>query len=648
MSKVSIILPDSSIKDFDKSPNVLELAESIGSRLAKDTLGAKINSTTEVQDLRTILGHQDKVEIITKQSPESLDIFRHSAAHVLAQAVQSIWPETKVTIGPVIDSGFYYDFDSPYVFVEEDLIKIEKKMKELIKSKLPVIKEAWAIDKAIDYFKNKKELFKVEIIEDLKQEGLSEVSVYKQGDWLDLCRGPHVQHLGQIPSIKLLSIAGAYWKGDEKNKQLQRIYGTAFGSEKDLQEHLDLLEEAKKRDHRILGKKLDLFFFHPYSPGSPFFTAKGAVIYNELTAYLKELYHKYNYEEVISPQIFDVDLYHQSGHYKNYRENMYFIEVDNRQFSVKPMNCPGHCLIYSQKRHSYRDLPWRIADFGRLHRYERSGTMHGLSRVRSFCQDDAHIFCRFDQLQSEIQSFMDFLKEVYQSLGMNKYKIYLSTRPKKRMGSDEVWDKSEEALKKALNVLKLPYEINEGDGAFYGPKLDIMFIDSMKRSWQLGTLQCDFNMPEAFKLSYVGEDNENHQPIMLHRAILGSFERFLSTYLEHTAGRLAFWMSPVQIAICNLTNKNKAYAESINIELKKNFRTFLDIRNEKLGFKIREAQINQIPYMIIVGDKEETSQKVSLRLRTGENINNLTLKEVIEKLKQEKQTRIMESMFIEA
>ncbi|MBE8221381.1 MAG: threonine--tRNA ligase [Bdellovibrionales bacterium] len=646
MSKISIILPDSSTKDFQKSPSVLELAESIGSRLAKDTIGAKINSNNEVQDLRTLLSDQDKVEIITKQSKESLDIFRHSAAHVLAQAVQSIWPEIKVTIGPVIESGFYYDFDSSYVFVEEDLIKIEKKMKELIKSKLPVTKEVWAIDKAIDYFKNKKELFKVEIIKDLKQEGLSEVSIYKQGDWLDLCKGPHVQNLGQISSIKLLSVAGAYWKGDEKNKQLQRIYGTAFRSEKDLQEHLHLLEEAKKRDHRILGKKLDLFFFHKYSPGAPFFTAKGSVIYNELTSYLKELYIKYNYEEVISPQIFDVDLYHKSGHYENYRENMYFTEIDKRQFSVKPMNCPGHCLIYSQKKHSYRDLPWRIADFGRLHRYERSGTMHGLSRVRSFCQDDAHIFCRLDQLQSEIKSFMNFLKEVYKSLGMNEYKIYLSTRPEKRMGSDDVWDKSEDALKKALDTLKLPYTISKGDGAFYGPKLDIVFIDSMKRPWQLGTLQCDFNMPEAFKLSYVGEDNENHQPIMLHRAILGSFERFLATYLEHTAGRLSFWMSPVQIAICNLTDKNKAYSENINIELKKDFRTFLDIRNEKLGFKIREAQIKQIPYMIIVGDKEESDKKVSLRLRTGENINNLTLKEVIEKLRKEKQTRIMESIFI--
>ncbi|MBE8163086.1 MAG: threonine--tRNA ligase [Bdellovibrionaceae bacterium] len=648
MSKISVILPDNSIKSFDKAPSVLEVAESIGSRLAKDTLGAKINSNNEVQDLRTRLMDQDTIKIITKTSPESLDILRHSAAHVLAQAVQFIWPEIKVTIGPVIDSGFYYDFDSPYVFVEEDLVKIEKKMKELIKSKLPVAKEVWAIDKAIDYFKNKKELFKVEIIQDLKTKGFNEVSIYKQGDWLDLCKGPHVQHLGQISSIKLLSVAGAYWKGDENNKQLQRIYGTAFGSEKDLQAHLHLLEEAKKRDHRILGKKLDLFFFHPYSPGAPFFTPKGTVIYNELTNYLKELYKKYNYEEVISPQIFDVDLYHKSGHYENYRENMYFTEVDKRPFSVKPMNCPGHCLIYSQKRHSYRDLPWRIADFGRLHRYERSGTMHGLSRVRSFCQDDAHIFCRLDQLQAEICSFMNFLKEVYQSLGMNEYKIYLSTRPAKRMGSDEAWNKSEEALKQALDALQLPYEINEGDGAFYGPKLDIVFIDSMKRPWQLGTLQCDFNMPEAFKLSYVGEDNENHQPIMLHRAILGSLERFLATYLEHTAGRLALWMSPVQIAICNLTDKNKAYAESINKEIKKHFRTFLDTRNEKLGFKIREAQINQVPYMIIVGDKEEASKEVSLRLRTGESISNLTIKEVVEKLKQEKQTRMMDSIFIEA
>jgi threonyl-tRNA synthetase len=638
--QVNIILPDNSVRTFDHEPTALEVATSIGPRLGKETLGVKINSDPAIYDLRLKLKDGTKIQLITTKSPEANEVIRHSAAHVMAQAVQSIWPEVKVTIGPVIENGFFYDFDSPRNFTEEDFVTIEKKMQEIINKDSPLVRREVSIQDAIGTFEKMGERFKVEIIKDLAAKGEKTVSIYDQDNWFDLCRGPHIQTSGQIKAFKLLSVAGAYWRGDEKNPMLQRIYATAFGDKKDLDSYLHQIEEAKKRDHRKLGKELGLFYFHPFAPASPFFTGKGAVVYNELQKYIRELYFKYGYNEVITPQIFDVDLFHQSGHYENYRENMFFTKVDERDFSSKPMNCPSHCLLFKSEKHSYRELPYRMADFGRLHRYEKSGAIHGLTRVRSFCQDDAHIFCRVDQLQTEIASFMSLLREVYEQLGMQNYKVFLSTRPEKRMGGEEVWDKAEAALAQAMDSLKIPYTLNPGDGAFYGPKLDVQFVDAIGRPWQLGTLQCDFNLPQAFDLSYVGEDNAEHRPVMLHRAILGSLERFIGVYLEHLAGHLPTWLSPVQAQILNVTDRVNPFCEQLIDKLRAHkVRVDFDRRNEKLNYKIREAQLAKTPYMIIVGDKEAENNQVSLRLRTGQQINAISVDEMVKMITTDIQER---------
>lgn len=643
MSEIRITLPDNSVKAFDHEPTALEVAASIGSRLAKDTVGVYVNDSKEIQDLRLPLKDGSKIRLVTIKDPAAVEVVRHSAAHVMAQAVQEIWPDVKVTIGPVIENGFYYDFDSPRAFKPEDLEKIETKMKEISKRDLEIRREDRKSKDAIETFKKLGETYKVEIIEDL---GGEEVSIYHQGEWYDLCRGPHLQRTGQIKAVKVLSLAGAYWRGDETKAQLQRIYATAFTTQEALDEHLKNLEEAKKRDHRRLGKDLGLFVFHPWAPGSPFFTPNGTVVYNELQKYIREKYFQNGYQEVITPQIYDVDLYHKSGHYENYRENMYFSKIDERDFSQKPMNCPGHCLLYASDHRSYRDLPWRVADFGRLHRYERSGVMHGLTRVRSFCQDDAHIFLRVDQIQDEIESFMKFLDEVYNTLGMTNYHVYLSTRPEKRMGGEEVWDQAEAALQAALEKLKLPYTINAGDGAFYGPKLDIMFVDSIQRPWQLGTLQMDFNLPNAFDLGYVGEDNQSHKPVMLHRAILGSFERFIGVYLEHTAGALPTWLAPTQVRILNVTDAQSEYCAQLAKTLQEEgIRVHFDSRAEKLGYKIREAQLQKVPYMMIIGNKEKDGETVSLRLRNGQNVNGIPVQAFMAALKTEINERKLRSPY---
>jgi threonyl-tRNA synthetase len=564
-------------------------------------------------------------------------VIRHSAAHVMAQAVQALWPEVKVTIGPLVENGFYYDFDSSRTFSEEDFEKIEKKMQEFINQDFPLVREEWTSVKAIETFKSMNEKFKVEIIQDLKTDS---VSIYYQGPWFDLCRGPHVQSTGQIKAFKLLSVAGAYWRGDQANQMLQRVYATAFGDKKELEQHLKNLEEAKKRDHRKLGKELGLFVFHEWAPGSPFFTGKGATIYTELQTYIRELYREVGYGEVITPQIFDVDLFKTSGHYANYKDDMFFTKSEEKSLAQKPMNCPSHCLIFDSEKHSYRELPIRMADFGRLHRNELSGALHGLTRVRTFCQDDAHIFCMLEQLQTEIAGFMKLLNRVYDKLGMNNYKVYLSTRPEKRIGSDEYWDMAEDALKQALQSLNLPYTINPGDGAFYGPKLDIMFVDALNRPWQLGTLQVDPNLPNAFNLKYTGEDNQEHRPVMLHRAILGSLERFIGVYLEHTAGHLPTWLSPIQVSILNVTDRVNVFCEELEMSLKnKKVRVQFDRRSEKLNYKIREAQLQKIPYMIIIGDKEMEEKKVSIRLRTGATINDLTIESAMTMITEDIQNR---------
>lgn len=645
MSQFTIILPDNSTKVFDHQPTALEVAMSIGPRLAKETLGVKIDGSNEISDLRTPLKDQAKVALITTKSPESVEVIRHSTAHIMAQAVQEIWPEVKVTIGPVIENGFYYDFDSPFAFTEEHFEKIEKKMAEIVAKDLPIKRENWPIQKAIETFKQMNERFKVELIEDLASKGETVVGIYFNGEgWFDLCRGPHIQSTGQIKAFKLLSVAGAYWRGDEKNAQLQRVYATAFGDKKDLELYLHNLEEAKKRDHRKLGKELGMFMFHEYAPASPFFTGKGATVYNQLVNYIRELYLSYDYQEVITPQIFDVELFKRSGHYQNYKDSMYFTKVDDQIDALKPMNCPSHCLMFGAEKHSYRELPLRMADFGRLHRYEKSGSIHGITRVRTFCQDDAHIFCTLDQLKVEISRFVEMLNKIYQTLGMPNYKILLATRPENRMGGDDVWDRSEGALADALTELNLPFEYSPGEGAFYGPKLEFHFVDALGRSWQTGTIQVDFNMPEAFDLKYTGEDNKEHRPVMLHRAVLGSLERFIGVYLEHTAGHLPPWLSPIQVAILNVTDRVNEFCEELQGQLKgMGVRVEFDRRNEKLNYKIREAQMQKIPYMVIVGDKEAETKTLSLRLRDGSEHKGLDVEQFLKLVENDIKTRQLQS-----
>jgi threonyl-tRNA synthetase len=636
MAAVKIILPDQSVLEFDQEPTVLEVATRIGAGLAKATLGAKINGQAEVLDLRTRLKNGTRLEIVTMKSAEGADVIRHSAAHVMAQAVQELWPDVKVTIGPVVENGFYYDFDSPRTFAPEDLEKIEKKMGEIVSRDLELVREDWDTEKAIATFQGMGELYKKEIIEDLRAKGEKTVGIYKQGTWFDLCRGPHVQRTGQVKAFKVLSIAGAYWRGDETKAQLQRIYATAFADKKELQDYLTRLEEAKKRDHRKLGKELGLFMFHPYAPGSPFFTGKGTVVYNELVNYIRAEYHETGYQEVITPQVFNVELFKTSGHYGNYRENMYFTQVVEKaeaESGMKPMNCPSHCLMFGAGRHSYRELPIRIADFGRLHRYERSGVMHGLTRVRTFCQDDAHIFCTPDQMRDEIRDFMSLAKRVYDKLGMPNFKVLIATRPENRMGSDEIWDKAEGGLEETLKSLNIPYAISPGEGAFYGPKVEIHFVDAIGRSWQLGTIQVDFNMPEAFELEYIGEDNSAHRPVMLHRAILGSLERFIGIYIEHCAGHFPMWLAPEQVAVLNVVERHGPYCkELVNALRLKGVRAHWDSRNEKLGYKIREAQLAKTPYMLIIGDAEVENRTVSVRLRNGQMVNNLAFDSFVESI----------------
>ncbi len=644
MSSVRIRLPDNSTREFSHEPTVLELAQSIGSRLAKDTVGALINGEKEVSDFRQKLKDGAQVKIVTLNSVEGREVIRHSAAHVMAQAVQELWPDIKVTIGPVIESGFYYDFDTPRPFTPEDLEKIEKKMQEVIDRDLEIKREEWPVEQAIKTFEKMGEKFKVELIRDLQAKGEKVVSVYHQGDWFDLCRGPHVQKTGYIKAFKILSIASAYWRGDEKRESLQRVYATAFESKAELEKYLHNLEEAKKRDHRKLGKELGLFYQHHWAPGGVWFTGRGATIFTELQTFMRELYYEYGYQEVITPQMFDAELFKISGHYQNYKDNMYFVEIEEHEHGIKPMNCPSHYMLYGSELHSYRELPIRFADFGRLHRNERSGTLHGITRVRSLTQDDAHIFLAVDQLESEIKNFMNFLQRVYSQLGMTNYKIYFSTRPEKRMGSDEIWDKAEGALAKALKTLELEYTLNPGDGAFYGPKLDVMFVDALERPWQLGTLQLDFNAGERFGLKYIGSDNKEHTPVILHRAILGTFERFIGIYLEHTAGKLPTWLSPVQVQIINVSEKQEDFCREVVTMLRnQKIRVHFDDRGEKMGYKIREAQMHKIPYMVVIGDKEMESKTVSIRLLNGEQKNGIIIEDFISELNKDIRERKLTS-----
>ena len=572
-------------------------------------------------------------ETIPLDSPEGIDILRHSTAHLMAQAVQGLFPGTQVTIGPTTRDGFYYDFKRDKPFSSEEIEKIEERMHELAGQDLSIVREELPKAEAVELFRGMGEDYKVEILSGIADDT---VSLYRQGDWVDLCRGPHLPGTGLIQAFKLTSVAGAYWRGDERNEMLQRIYGTAFPSRKQLKEHLALLEEARKRDHRKLGKELDLFSFHPAAPASPFFHPKGAFVYNTLVEYMRDLYQRYGYEEVITPQIFDAGLWRRSGHYDHYKDNMYFTHIDEREFGVKPMNCPSHTFIYASKKRSYRDLPIRLADFGRLHRYEKSGVTAGLTRVRSFSQDDAHIFCAPSQIEEEIASLLDMLREVYHRFNFEDLEVYLSTRPDQYLGALETWERAEAALAASLEKRNVAYEISEGDGAFYGPKIDFVVKDAMKRGWQLGTVQLDFSMPERFDLGYISPTGTVERPVMIHRAILGSIERFMAVLIEHTGGAFPLWLAPVQSRIVTVTDQQQPYAADVRDRLLADgWRVELDDRNEKLGFKIREAQLAKIPYALVIGDKEVQNGTLSARKRGGENLPAAPLDSFLDRLRED-------------
>jgi threonyl-tRNA synthetase len=629
MESIHVTLPDGKSVEVHRGTRIDEIIPSIGAN--GNIIAAKVDG--RLVDLSRQLENDCALAWISMDSPDGLDVLRHSTAHLMAQAVQSLFPGTQVTIGPTIEDGFYYDFKRDQAFTPEEIEKIEARMEEIAKSNLKVTREEMPRSRAIELFRSMGEEYKVAILEDIPDET---VSLYRQGDWVDLCRGPHVPSTAAIKAFKLTGVAGAYWRGNEKNEMLQRIYGTAWPTQQALKEHLRLLEEAKKRDHRKLGRELDLFSFHPVAPASPFFHPKGATVYNELIAYVRWLYMRYGYEEVITPQILDVELWRRSGHYDHYRDNMYFTRVDEREFGVKPMNCPGHTLIYAARKHSYRDLPLRIADFGRLHRYERSGVTSGLTRVRSFAQDDAHIFCAPDQIETEISHLIRMLREVYRTFQFGEMQVKLSTRPQDFIGLPEVWEKAEAALAQALSNEAIDYQINPGDGAFYGPKIDFVVLDALRRSWQLATIQLDFFLPERFDLVYTSAGGSEERPVMIHRALLGSIERFMGILIEHCAGAFPLWLAPVQARILTVTDDHKEYAMKVFEQLKDaGWRAELDSRNEKLGYKIREAQLAKIPYAVVIGAKEVEARTVAPRRRGGENLPPLSVNDFIDRLKSE-------------
>lgn len=611
--KVKVTLPDGSQREFARGVTAAEVAAALGPRLAREAVAAKIDG--RVVDLATPIEADAQVAILLPDSDEGLDVIRHSTAHLMANAVQELFPETKVTIGPVIENGFYYDFDRPEPFTEEDLARIEQRMREIVQRDVRIERHVYPKAVMRERFVKAGEPYKVEIID-----GLAEpISYYTQGEWGDLCTGPHVPSTGKLGVFKLLHVAGAYWRGDERNPQLQRIYGTAWATQQQLDDYLRQIEEAKRRDHRKLGKELDLFSFHPVAPASPFFHPKGAVIYNLLVDYIRELYRKWDYREVITPQIADVELWKKSGHYDNFGENMFFTRIDEREFAVKPMNCPGHCVLFASQGHSYRDLPLRLADFGRLHRYERSGVTAGLTRVRTFAQDDAHIFCAPEQIEGEIAAFIDLLLEVYRVFGFDEIRVALATRPARYQGTEEQWVLAERALAKALHTKGIAYDINAGEGAFYGPKIEFQVLDALRRPWQLGTIQVDYSMPARFGLVYRTPTGTDAVPVMLHRAVLGSIERFMGILIEHCAGAFPVWLAPVQAVVLTVSEKSQTYAQGLAAQLREaGLRIELDDGDEKIGAKIRKAQIQKIPYMLVIGAREARDQTVAVRTRKGE------------------------------
>ena len=632
MSQVHVRLPDGSKRSYSPEATFAEVAQSIGAGLAKAALAVKANG--KLVDLSQPVGVDTDLEILTAKSADGLEVIRHSTAHVLAMAVQKLWPGTQVTIGPVVDNGFYYDFKFPdeVKINDKDLERIEAEMKAIVKADLKIAREVVSRNEAVRRFDALGEKFKVELVSAIPES--EEVSIYGMGPWFDLCRGPHVPTTAKVGAFKLMTVAGAYWRGDERNAQLTRIYGTAWATQKELDEYLHRLEEAKKRDHRVLGKQLGLFSFHKEAPANAFFHPPGAAVYNKLMAFMRRSNAEFGFTEVNTPLVMDVELWKKSGHYDNYRENMYFTQVDESESAIKPMNCPGHCLVYGSGRHSYRELPLRLSEFGRVHRHERSGVTHGLFRVRTFVQDDAHVFCSADQIQDEIIRVLTQIDQAYSLLGFTRYRVELSTRPEKSIGSDEIWAQAEGALKTALEKSGREYKLNPGDGAFYGPKIDFHLIDSLERSWQCGTVQLDFSMPGRFGLEYIGSDDKSHTPVMIHRAVLGSLERFMGIFIEHYAGHFPLWAAPTQVRIINITQDQEAYAKEVEAELKAaGVRTEIDLRNEKLGFKIREAQVMKTPYMLVLGDKEKESGTVAARFHDGKQLPAMKVAEFVEQLK---------------
>ena len=628
---IKITLKDGKVMEFEEGIKISDIAMKISPALYKKALAAKIDG--ETVDVMTELHKDSSLEILTFGDEMGKWALRHTGSHMLAQAVKRLYPEVKLAIGPAIDTGFYYDFEADFTFTPEMLEKIEAEIKKIIKENHKLERFELSREEAIKLMKEKKEDYKVELIEDLPEGEV--ISFYKQGDFTDLCAGPHVPSTGKVKSVKLLSLAGAYWRGDENNKMLQRIYGTAFTKKSELDEYLNMLEEAKKRDHRKLGKELDLFSIHEEGPGFPFFHPKGMIVRNILESFWREEHTKAGYQEIRTPLILNEALWHQSGHWDHYKENMYFTNIDDGDYAIKPMNCPGGILVYKNSMHSYRDLPLRLSELGIVHRHELSGALHGLMRVRCFTQDDAHLYMTKEQIKEEVVGIIKLIDKFYKLFGF-EYFVELSTRPEDSMGSDEDWEIATNGLREALDSIGKEYRVNEGDGAFYGPKIDFHLKDCIGRTWQCGTIQLDFQMPERFDLSYIGADGEKHRPVMVHRTIYGSVERFIGILIEQYAGAFPTWLAPVQVKLMNITDTQYDYLKKVEETLKENnIRVEIDTRNEKIGYKIREAQLQKVPYMLILGDKEVEAGKVAVRSRKDGDLGAISLEEFIEKIKNE-------------
>ena len=629
MADVKIILPDGSAKEYAAGTTLGEAVKQLSNSLAKKVLAANVNG--ELTDLREELVDGSEVAFLTFEEDGGKHTLRHTASHILAQAVKRLWPEAKLAIGPAIDKGFYYDIDMEHTLTPEDLGKIEKEMSRIVKENLPITKSVMSRQEAIEFFKSKNEDYKVELIQDLPEDAV--ISCYAQGDFIDLCAGPHVASTGKVKAFKLQSIAGAYWRGDEKNKMLQRIYGTAFEKKEELDAYLHMLEEAAKRDHRKLGKELGLFVIKEEGPGFPFFLPKGMALRNELENFWREVHHDFEYDEIRTPIILNKQLWETSGHWEHYRENMYTTIIDDEEYAIKPMNCPGGILVYQNEMHSYRDLPLRYAELGLVHRHELSGALHGLFRVRAFTQDDAHVFMLPEQMQSELMKVIELFDRIYSQFGL-KYHVELSTKPDNAMGDDAIWEAATEALRNAIEAKGIDYVINPGDGAFYGPKLDYHIEDSLGRTWQCGTIQLDMNLPERFNVEYIGEDGQKHRTIMIHRACFGSMERFIGILTEHYAGAFPTWMAPVQVKVLPISEKHVEYANQLAKQMRHDYvRVEVDDRNEKIGYKIRQAQMEKVPYMLVVGDKEMEDNSVNVRKHGGDELGTVPFDEFFNSIK---------------